>query len=183
MNQLITITENNGNKAVSARELHEFLQVETKFATWLDRRIEEYQFVENEDYEVLPNFGKNPQGGRPAIEYAISIDAKELSMVEKTGKEARRYFIAIEKKATAPQPAMLDKNTQHLTLLALLKQNIKRGDMKDVAIASGFTYDAVRNVFYASSRRPEVIKALFEKAMANKKLADNSQDMINQLTQ
>lgn len=187
MHQLINITEQNGSKVVSARELHAFLESKQQFSNWIEKRINEYNFVENEDFEVLNNSIKNPQGGRPTIEYAISLDmAKELSMVEKNdkGKQARRYFIAIEKKATQPQPAMLDKNLQHYTLLAALKQNLKRGDMKDIAEENGFTYDAVRNIFYASSRRPDVIKAIFEKALANKKsMGIDAQTMLNQLTQ
>jgi anti-repressor protein len=38
---------------------------------------------------------KNPSGGRPLTEYALSIDAaKELSMVEgnEKGKQARSFF-------------------------------------------------------------------------------------------
>ena len=185
MNQLITITEQNGSKVVSARELHTFLESKQQFSHWIKNRISEFQFIENEDFEVLDKFIKNPQGGRPVIEYAISLDmAKELSMVEKNakGKQARRYFIAIEKKATQPQSAMLDKNLQHHTLLALLKQNLNRGDMKDIAKENGFTYDAVRNIFYASSRRPAVIKAIFEKALENKKaMGSDAQTMIDQL--
>lgn len=185
MNQLITITENNGNKVVSARELHTFLESKRDFSNWIQQRIEKYGLIENEDFEVFNNFVENPNGGRPLKEYALKIDtAKELAMVEANdkGKQARRYFIAIEKKATQPQPAMLDKELQHHTLLALLKQNLRRGDLKDIATESGFTYDAVRNIFYASSRRPDVIKAIFEKALANKKLAGRSnQEMISKL--
>lgn len=185
MNQLITITENNGNKAVSARELHTFLESKQDFSNWIKKRINEYNFVENEDFEVYDKFIVNPQGGRPTIEYAISVDmAKELSMVEKNdkGKQARRYFIAIEKQVTQPV-TMLDKNMQHHTLLGLLKQNLNRGDIKAIAHENEFSYDAVRNIFYASSKRPEVIRAIFDKALANKKtIGANTQDMINQLT-
>src|SRR5690606_14378984 len=49
--------------------------------------------------------GENPKGGRPAKEYALTIDmAKELSMVERNdkGKEARQYFIECERRAKAP---------------------------------------------------------------------------------
>jgi anti-repressor protein len=183
MNQLIKITENNGNKAVSARELHQFLEIETKFKDWMPRMLE-YGFEEGLDFS---SFLSESTGGRPSKEYALTLDtAKEISMLQRTdkGKQARRYFIGIEKKATAPQPAMLDKNVQHHTLLAALKQNLKRGDMKDIARESGFTYDAVRNIFYASSRRPDVIQAIFERALANKKaMAMDTQSMLNQLNQ
>ncbi|SNB26629.1 Toxin-antitoxin system, toxin component, Bro domain protein [Flavobacterium psychrophilum] len=186
MNQLITITENNGNKAVSARELHIFLESKQDFSTWIKNRISEYGFIENEDYSLLDNFvEQNKRGGHNKKEYAISVDmAKELSMVEKNdkGKQARRYFIAIEKQVTQPV-TMLDKNMQHHTLLGLLKQNLNRGDIKAIAHENGFSYDAVRNIFYASSKRPEVIRAIFDKALANKKtIGANTQDMINELT-
>jgi len=39
--------------------------------------------------EVSPNSGENLQGGRPAIEYHLSIDmAKELAMVENSHRDA-----------------------------------------------------------------------------------------------
>ena len=98
--RLIKIIEKNGKRAVSARELHQFLGAKRDFSTWIKERIEKYQFIENQDYEVFPNFGENPKGGRPLIEYALSIDmAKELSMIENNemGRMARRYFIECEK--------------------------------------------------------------------------------------
>lgn len=102
MNELIKITEKDGQQVVSARELHHFLESKRDFSNWIKDRIEKYGFVENQDYEVFNNFGENPHGGRPLIEYALTIDtAKELAMVEgnEKGKQARQYFIAMEKKA------------------------------------------------------------------------------------
>ena len=100
MNEIIKITEQNGKRAVSARELHAFLESKQEFANWIKSRIEKYGLVENQDYEVFDSFIKNPSGGRPLIEYALTVDAaKELSMVEgnERGKQARRYFIECEK--------------------------------------------------------------------------------------
>ena len=112
MNQLIPLHSQtiNGNaiETVSARELHTFLEVNTKFADWIKNRINEYDFVENQDFLT---FTKNLVNGGRSIEYYITLDmAKELSMVERNdkGKQARRYFIECEKKLkeqTAPQPA------------------------------------------------------------------------------
>lgn len=99
--ELIPISENNGRRAVSARGLHKFLESKQQFADWIKDRIEKYDLVENQDYEVFQNFMKNPNGGRPLTEYALTIEAaKELSMVEgnEKGKMARKYFIACEKK-------------------------------------------------------------------------------------
>lgn len=101
MNELIKITEQNGQQVVSARELHAFLEVETRFNDWIIRMFE-YGFVENVDYQVLLKNEYNPNGGRPQIDYAITIDtAKEISMLQRSdkGKQARQYFIAMEKKA------------------------------------------------------------------------------------
>lgn len=86
--------------AVNARELHAFLKVKRDFSNWIKGRIRKYDFVENQDFVVFAKIGENLNGGRPSIEYAITLDmAKELSMVENNeqGKKARRYFIKCEK--------------------------------------------------------------------------------------
>lgn len=113
MNQLIPIADRQiGNQpvqTVDARELHEFLEVGKVFAAWIQERIEQYGFVEHRDFEVFSESGKNPLGGRPTIQYAISLDmAKELAMVErsKKGKQARQYFIECER-ALRSQPVAL----------------------------------------------------------------------------
>ena len=116
--ELIPITEQNGRKAVSARTLHVFLESKQEFSNWIKGRIDKYGFVENVDFEVFDNFVKNPNGGRPLTEYALSINmAKEISMVEGNGKgkQARQYFIACEEKA----------NQKPLSTLELLELTIK----------------------------------------------------------
>ncbi len=88
-------------EAVNARDLHAFLGVGKDFSNWIKGRIQQYGFVEGRDYGVFAQTGENLEGGRPAKEYALSLDmAKELSMVERTerGRQARQYFIACEKK-------------------------------------------------------------------------------------
>lgn len=111
--KLIPINESNGRRAVNARDLHIFLGNKRQFSDWIKQRISQYGFVENQDFEVFHNFVKNPNGGRPQDEYAISIDmAKELSMVENNerGRQARRYFIECENIATNPTPFNLPKD-------------------------------------------------------------------------
>lgn len=102
MEELIRITESpNGEKAVSARELYVFLtedELMNQAARWLKTNIENNEYaVENVDYQKLRHrVGK----GRPSIDYALSLDfAKELCIQSqcKKGKEARLYFIAVEK--------------------------------------------------------------------------------------
>lgn len=101
MEELIPISEKDGKRAVSARDLHSFLESKRDFSNWIKDRIDKYDLVENVDYVVFNKFGENPNGGRPQIEYALTVDAaKELSMVEgnEKGKQARRYFIECERK-------------------------------------------------------------------------------------
>lgn len=102
-NELIKIsTDEKGNNAVSARELHSVLESRQQFGDWIKNRIEKYDLVENEDYLVFHNSMKNLSGGRPLTEYALTINAaKELAMVEgnEKGKQVRRYFIECERMA------------------------------------------------------------------------------------
>lgn len=93
-------------QAVDARQLHAFLENGDKFTTWISDRIQQYGFVEGIDYiKAVGGFSENtekPSGGRPSIEYALTIDmAKELAMVERNakGKEARMYFLEMERQA------------------------------------------------------------------------------------
>jgi anti-repressor protein len=91
-------------QSVNGRDLHAFLGVARDFPTWMRDRIDTYSFSEGADYEVFPETGENPAGGRPAKNYALSIDmAKELAMVERTpkGQQVRLYFIECEKRAKA----------------------------------------------------------------------------------
>lgn len=100
MIELIKITERDGKQAVSARELYSFLEIQTPFTMWAERMFE-YGFTENVDYVSLSQKSEKPQGGRPQIDYALSIScAKEISMLQRNekGKQARQYFIEAENK-------------------------------------------------------------------------------------
>lgn len=103
MDNLITITEQNGNQVVSARELHTFLEVKTQFTKWSERMFE-YGFEENKDYILVKNDYNDVSKSNP-IDYALTLDtAKEISMLQRSdkGKQARKYFIECEKKLNQP---------------------------------------------------------------------------------
>ena len=91
----------------NATDLHAFLDVGRDVSTWLNERIVKYGFVENQDFALVPRNGgikKGRGGDRRSKDYLITLDmAKELSMVENNakGREARRYFIAMERQALA----------------------------------------------------------------------------------
>ncbi|MSN85651.1 antA/AntB antirepressor family protein [Riemerella anatipestifer] len=104
MNELIKITEQNGKQAVSARELHTFLEIKDKFTDWI-KRMFEYGFIENIDYQILSDFSEKIGRGRPSVDYALTLDcAKEISMLQRSekGKQARQYFIECEKRLKKP---------------------------------------------------------------------------------
>ena len=106
MDDLIKIE--NDRPTVLARRLHEFLEVETQFSHWFER-MTAYGFTEHADYEVLAKNDYNPAGGRPAADYQLTIDmAKELCMIQRTerGKQARQYFLEVEKKWNDPVMVM-----------------------------------------------------------------------------
>ena len=91
-------------KLINARELFYKLRgdnTKTKFADWIKQRIQQYEFVENEEFIKLRNFTKVGNLVRPQLDYYVTISmAKELCMVENntSGKHIRRYFIEIEKR-------------------------------------------------------------------------------------
>lgn len=92
---------------VSARELYERLKIGTKFTTWFERMLE-YGFSEGEEF--FPKMGKTSEsGGRPSIDYDISIDmAKQICMIQRTpeGKAVRQYLIDLEKAWNTPELVM-----------------------------------------------------------------------------
>ena len=108
MNELIPINMNDPERiTVSARDLHEFLEVETRFNDWFHRMCE-YGFAENHDFRFYSKMS-NTSGGRPAQDAQITIDmAKELCMLQRNekGKQARQYFIQLEKDWNSPEKVM-----------------------------------------------------------------------------
>lgn len=94
------IKVNKENNTVSARELHEFLEIGTRFNDWFERMIN-YGFEENSEFRAITQKRVTAQGNMTTyIDYEITIDmAKEISMIQRTekGKQARQYFIQCEK--------------------------------------------------------------------------------------
>ena len=81
---------------VDARLLHTFLESAQEFANWIKNRIEDYGFIEAQDFLIKLSKTK----GRPAKDYHLTIDmAKELGMIERNekGRQIRRYFLDMER--------------------------------------------------------------------------------------
>ena len=112
MNELIKITYNNDRPAVSARDLHDFLEVKTAYKDWFPRMCE-YGFTEGEDFNPLKIERVQNEGGRMVTrtvdDAVLTIDmAKELCMIQRNekGKQARQYFLQIEKNWNSPEKVM-----------------------------------------------------------------------------
>ena len=108
MNQIINITMNNDRPTVSARELHEFLEVGTAYKDWFPRMCE-YGFSEGVDYCSFLSDRIDGLPGKPRRDAQLTIDmAKEICMLQRTekGKQARQYFIQLEKDWNSPEKVM-----------------------------------------------------------------------------
>ncbi|ENI6502540.1 antA/AntB antirepressor family protein [Campylobacter coli] len=108
-------TELQGAFPANVKNLFYFLEIDTKFADWINRRINHYDFIENQDYIIELVYTK----GRPRKEYYVTLDmAKELCMVENNekGRQARRYFIDCEKRLKNLEQEKMEKLAFHQSL-------------------------------------------------------------------
>lgn len=108
MSELIKINYDGDRPTVLARDLHEFLEVKEKYSQWF-KRMCEYGFDENIDFMSFSENSEKPQGGRPTIDHQLTIEmAKEICMLQRNdkGKEARLYFINLEKQWNSPEMVM-----------------------------------------------------------------------------
>ena len=75
MSDLIKINYDTEQPTVSARELHEGLEIKTAFKDWFPR-MAEYGFEAEKDFCSKMS---ESTGGRPATDYQISVDmAKQI---------------------------------------------------------------------------------------------------------
>ena len=112
MNDIIKVNYNTDQPTVSARELHEFLEVKTAYKDWFPRMCE-YGFAKGRDFNLLKNeqvrFEGNREVKRTVDDAEITIDmAKELCMLQRNerGKQARQYFLQLERDWNSPEKVM-----------------------------------------------------------------------------
>lgn len=102
---LIPINYDGEQPTVSARDLHEGLEVKSNFTTWFDRMCE-YGFTENDYKKCFPKMESGLNGGQNMVDYQISVDmAKQICMIQRSekGKQYRQYFIDLEKAWNTPE--------------------------------------------------------------------------------
>lgn len=99
-NELIPVIEKeDGDIAIGGRILHEFLGIKTEYRKWIVRMIE-YGFEENVDFVRVTQKCPTPGGQQDQVNHFLTLDmAKEIAMIQRNekGKQARQYFLAVEK--------------------------------------------------------------------------------------
>jgi anti-repressor protein len=106
MEEIIKINYESEQPTVSARELHEGLEISERFQSWFNRQLQ-YGFEENTDYVGCKEF--NTLARQELQDYKISIDmAKQICMIQRTdkGKQYRQYFLDLEKAWNTPEQVM-----------------------------------------------------------------------------
>ncbi|MEG2707727.1 MAG: phage antirepressor KilAC domain-containing protein, partial [Vagococcus sp.] len=134
--ELIPVKENhNGQVVVSGRELHEFLEIATKYEDWFPRMIE-YGFDELRDFHALKI--ENVVRGRVYFktDHALTISmAKEISMIQRNekGKQARQYFIKVEEAWNSPE--------------MIMKRALQIADKKIISLEEKIQADKPKTIF------------------------------------
>ena len=150
MEEIIKINYDAEQPTVSARDLHEKLNIGTKFTTWFER-MKDYGFSEGNEF--FPKLGETSEhGGRPQIDFLISIDmAKQICMIQRSpeGKMIRQYFIDLEKAWNTPEQVMaralkmagktIDKLKSQNTVLLEDVQRMKPKEIFADAVATSHT--------------------------------------------
>lgn len=197
MKELIKITEQNGNRAVSMKELYSFLEVGENWTDWTNRMLS-YGFNKDVDYQSISVFRNhsNGIGGTKSKDYVLTIDtAKEIAMIQRTlkGKEARQYFIAMEKEAlrkmiNTKYLQRIDKNNlcvKRLELINEIRNYLRWGDIHKVGLELKIHSSHVKKVItgqFNTKSADRIVKALYNRAITNKETVLFSyQEMINTL--
>lgn len=161
------IVRENDTAAVSARELHRYVESSERFSKWIDRMFE-YGFAHGTDY--TPYQKVHPLNKQSFQDFALTLDtAKEIAMIQRNekGRQARLYFIECEKKlralAQAPQTALIQLINELTKKVINLESKIDRIHKARV------TYFRARVINHAQQqqqKRQSEVKLKRDKAMA-----------------
>lgn len=140
-NNLIKVYQTDkGEYVVDGRELWKGLGSKQDFSTWVKKRLNECDAIENDDYF---RFHKKVEANNAnMIEYIIKLDiAKEMAMLERneTGKQYRRYFIEVEKKYKN------EKQLPRKTFAYKYYQGQRVTTIKDISDLTGERYNVLSN--------------------------------------
>lgn len=130
----VTETQLNGKlqQTVSAKDLHNYLNVGNDFLTWIKGRIKEYGLINNDDFLIIDlsefrnqstnnekqiKWTSNRGGDRKSTDYILTIGtAKVLAMIENNekGRAIRKYFIRCEQHFKEIEPVIQKKELKRL---------------------------------------------------------------------
>ena len=142
---LIPINYDGEQPTVSARDLHEGLEIKTAFRDWFPRMCE-YGFEAGRDFNPLKNERVRIEGDREVTreltDYNISVDmAKQICMIQRSekGRMYRQYFLDLEKAWNTPEQVfaralkVADREIEKLkTNNAALLEDVERMRPKEV---------------------------------------------------
>lgn len=148
-NGLIPIMENEkGDQLVDGRKLHEYLNVQKDFSDWIKNQLENTDATENVDFSTLKGSANN--GGGIKIDYVLTLDiAKEICMIagatprandetKRLSKEARKYFISIEKRAKQKQFESIDHFKKEQMMLEFVMDKLKVNEGSKIKMIKQF---------------------------------------------
>lgn len=167
--------------AVNARDLHSFLKVGRDFSNWIKGRINQYVFVENQDFITVqslssPDLANAKSRSQVRIEYHLTLDmAKELAMVENNeqGRKVRRYFIQCEKavyKSDAHQRQALVTACDKLAVGTALRSDVYK------MVGNHFGYEDVVSI--PTPLLPEAVAFVYELLLAKKTTSSLNEDEL-----
>ena len=161
MEELVKINENEkGDILINGRELHQFLEVKTKYIDWINRMLE-YGFEENVDFIELNELSQKKEGSRmverTVKNHMLKISmAKEIAMLQRNekGKQIRLYFIEIENRYNDPM-YQLAKSLKYANNLIESKNR------------------EIKNLMIENQQKQEIIKIQQPKVEYYDKVTDN----------
>ena len=106
--ELIRVQFTEDRPVVSARDLHEALEIGTVFRKWFPRMCE-YGFVQGIDFDKVSRKCDGSRTGQMEVDYLISTDmAKHICIIQRTRKGMiyRQYFLELEKAWNTPEKVM-----------------------------------------------------------------------------
>lgn len=172
--ELIKIqNDQKDDPVISGRELHEFLDIGTRYDIWFGRMLE-YGFIENQDFTLVvqkraTNNPKNPW--TTITDHAMKLDmAKEICMIQRSdkGRQARQYFIECEKEL---QEKKLFGGRSKLDILLEVARLAGKGPNKDRVLGEIMNMLGTNYTFQLEKQEHEydneIIKSIVDAVLSN----------------